>query len=424
MRAALGASRLRLARQLLIESLVLAATGGLFGVLAAYAAVGALATWGPADTPRLASVSVDGAVLLYTMTATLVTAILFGLTPAIQLATGSVRETLTQSGRTTAGTGHQRLRRLLVGAEVALAFVLVTSAALLLRSFVTLNRTHPGFNPEGLLTASIGLPPLRYDTPAGVAFHARLAERVRALPGVRAAGLASDLPWTGYDENTSFGIVGRTYRPSEGPEARYHFVTPGYLSAVGTPLVAGRDIAPSDGAQAPLVVLVNESAARRHWKSPEAAVGARLQLWGAERTVAGVIGDVADAPSDDRAAPALYFPQAQMWYSQDMLLIVRVDGDPRQLAEPIRRIVAELDPALPLANVTTLDAVAGAAFATRRFTLWLVGLFGATALFLAVIGIYGVMAQAVGQRLQEFGLRQALGARPVDIFVSCCRAAA
>src|SRR5262249_54731589 len=161
------------------------------------------------------------------------------------------------------------------------------------------------FNPAGVLAASISLPPVRYETRAGVAFHARLAERVRALPGVRAAGLSSDLPWTGYDENTGFGIVGRTFPPSEGPQARYHFVTPGFIRAVGTPLVAGRDIAASDGPDAAPVVLVNESAARRYWNTPDAAVGARLQLWGAERTVAGVIGDIADTPSDDRAAAAL-----------------------------------------------------------------------------------------------------------------------
>jgi putative ABC transport system permease protein len=167
--------------------------------------------------------------------------------------------------------------------------------------------------------------------------------------------------------------------------------------------------------EAPLVVLLNEAAARKYWKAPEAAVGARLNLWGAERTVAGVIGDVRDMPWHDRAAPALYFPQPQTWYPQPMFLIARSDVDPASTVDPIRRALREIDPELPLANVRALDTVAGAAIATRRLTLWLVAAFGLTALFLAVVGIYGVMAQAVGQRKHEFGVRQALGATRGDI---------
>jgi predicted permease len=300
-------------------------------------------------------------------------------------------------------------------AEVALAFVLVVSAGLLLRSFVSLSRTDPGFHPDGAITGLIGLPEVRYDTAGAVAFHRRFLDRVRALPGVREAALGSDLPWTGYDENTGFGIVGRQFPRGQGPEGRYHFITPGYIRSLGTPLVLGRDITEADTALAPPVVLVNESTARRYWNMPENAVGARLNLWGKERTVVGVIGDVRDTPSDASSAPAVYFPEAQQWYSQDMFLIVRADGNPGGLVEPIRQALRDLDSALPIANVATLDAVAGAAFATRRFTLWLVGAFGLTALFLALVGIYGVMAQAVDQRQHEFGLRQALGARPADI---------
>jgi putative ABC transport system permease protein len=171
----------------------------------------------------------------------------------------------------------------------------------------------------------------------------------------------------------------------------------------------------SDGQGAPLVVLVNEAAATKYWTTTQAAVGARLNLWGAERTIAGVVGDVRDMPWHDRAVPALYFPQPQTWYPQPMFLIARSDVEPASIVDPIRRAVREIDPELPLANVRPLDAVAGAAIATRRLTLWLVATFGLTALLLAVVGIYGVMAQAVGQRTREFGVRQALGATRGDI---------
>ena len=415
-RAALGATRWRLARQLLIEGVVLAAAGGALGVGLAYSAVAALARYGPADTPRLQDITVDADVLLYTVATTMLSALLFGLMPALQLARAGVGATLKQGGRSVAGSAHQRLRRVLTSVEVALAFVLVVSGGLLLRSFVSMLNADPGFRPNAAITASVELPTAQYDTPAKAAeLFARALERVRALPGVREAAFGSDLPWTGYDENTGFTIVGRQFADGDGPEARYHFITAGYAGATGTPLVAGRDLSASDTIGAPLVVLVNESTARKYWTTPQAAIGARINLWGKERTVAGVLGDVRDMPWDQHAVPAVYFPQPQTWYPQRMILVVRADVAPAALAEPIRQVIRGLDPELPLANVKPLDGVAGAAMAARRLTLWLVGTFAVTALLLALVGIYGLMAQAVGQRVQEFGVRQALGATRVDI---------
>jgi predicted permease len=414
-RAALGATRWRVARQLLIESLVLALLGGTFGVAIAYLAVAAVARFGPADMPRLQMIAVNGRVLAYTTAATLMSALFFGCAPALRLARAGLGDALKSGSRTVVGSPHQRLRRVLASAEVALAFVLVVASGLLVRSFVSMVNTDPGFRPAGVITASIELPPARYDRPASAAFYERAAARVRALPGIREVAFSSDVPWTGYDENTGFSIVGRPTSDADGPEARYHFLTSGYTRATGTPLIAGHDVTSSDVKDAPLVILLNEAAARAYWKSPDAAIGARVSLWGEERTVVGVIGDVRDMPWHDRAAPALYFPQAQTWYPQPMILIARSDVDPSTIIEPIRRALREIDPALPLANVKPLESVAGAAIATRRLTLWLVTLFGATALFLAVVGLYGVMAQAVGQRTQEFGIRQALGATRGDI---------
>lgn len=409
-RAALGATRWRLARQLLIESVVLASGGGALGIALAYAAVRALAKFGPSDMPRLQMIEVDPPVLLLATAATVSSALLVGLAPALRLAKTTVNEALKEGGRTVAGSKHQRTGRALAGAEVALAFVLVVSSGLLLKSFVAMITRNPGFQPSGAITATVELPTARYDANAAADFYRRAAERVRALPGVREASFTSDLPWTGYDENTSFGIVGRQFPDREGPEARYHFITTGYAKATGRPLVAGRDLGPQDVKDAPLVVLLNEAAARKFWQTPQAAVGARLNLWGNERTVAGVIGDVQDLPWHDRAVPALYFPQPQQWYPQRMSLIARTDVDPAKIVEPIRRALREIDAELPLANVRPLESVAAAAIATRRLTLWLVATFGLTALFLAVVGVYGVMAQAVGQRKHEFGVRQALGA--------------
>jgi predicted permease len=414
-RAALGASRWRIARQLLVESLVLAIAGGALGVGLAYAAVAAVRRFGPADMPRLSMIALEVPVLGLALAATVLSALVFGLTPALRLARANAGEALKEGSRTIAGSAHQRTRRTLAATQLALAFSLVVSSGLLLRSFVAMVNSDPGFQPHGAITASVELPPTLYDKNAARAFFQQAAERVRALPGVGAAAFSSDVPWSGYDENTSFEIVGRSAPKDKGPEARYHFITAAYARAVGRPIVAGRGLAESDGERAPPVILINASAARKYWTSPPAAVGARVKLWGAERTVVGVLGDVKDMPWHDGAVPALYFPQPQQWYSQRMFLIARTDAGVPSVVESIRRAVAEIDPQLALANVRPLESVASAATATRRLTLWLVGAFGLTSFFLAVVGIYGVMAQAVGQRRQEFGVRQALGATPGDI---------
>ena len=274
----------------------------------------------------------------------------------------------------------------------------------------------PGFQPKGAFTATIEIPPAKYDGPQSRAFYARAYQRLQAVPGIQNVTFTSDLPWTGYDENSGFEIVGQPKLPEgQDPNVRYHFMTPGYTRTTGTPLVAGRDFTEQDTREAPLVVLINEATAKKYWKTTEAALGARINMWGSERTVAGIIGDVTDYPWTDRAAPALYFPQGQAWYHQRMILVARTQGDPMQLAEPIRKALAEVDPELPMANIRPLETVSAAALSTRRLTLWLVATFGISALFLAIVGVYGVMAQAVGQRRHEFGVRQALGATRTDI---------
>ena len=372
-RSALGATRVRLLRQLVIESGLLALLGGALGIAVAYAAVNQLLVIAPAGIPRLQMVTVDRVVLAYTLAATALTALLFGLAPAIQLARADAAPML-QGGRGAPGGAHHRLRGALVVAEVALAFVIVVTGGLLLRSLSSLTQLDHGFRPDHALAALVNLPPARYREPAQTrAFFDRLCERMRAMPGVRAVGLGSDLPWTGYDENTSFGIIGRQFPEGEGPEARYHFLTPGFIDALGLPLRAGRDIGPGDSAEAPPVVLINETTARQYWGDAQRAIGARLNLWSDQpTTVVGVIGDLKDVPWAEAMPGGVYFPQAQQWYPQDMFLTIRAETDPRSLAEPLMRVVHELDPELPLSGVRTLDEIAGNALATRRFTLVLV----------------------------------------------------
>jgi predicted permease len=422
-RMAIGASRSAVVRQLLTESVLLSLAGGTLGAALGAWATRALATLAHGSLPDAASIHADAAVLAFTVAVSLVCGIVFGLAPALQISRPDLNAVLRAEGRgSDGGRRRNRLRSLLVVAQVALSVTLMIGAGLLLRNFIQLRTANPGFDARGILTMKIALPPARYSKgPQMIAFYDVLVESVRGLPGVRAAAVSSALPVNTIRVSPALPEGQPEVPLMQRPFFNIQTFTPGYVATMRVPLLRGREFNPHDDAGAPTVAMVNETVVRRFWPGQD-PIGKHILLGRMPKPVevVGVLGDIRNNQLAADVQPEIYLPFAQLPWAA-MNLVVRTSGDPHLAAGAIRTRVLALDRDQPVTGVQTIEELLDNAAAQSRFSTTLLAALSTLALLLAVVGIYSVIAYSVAERAAEIGIRVALGATRRDIVVMVVR---